>query len=42
MFKGMISSSGKLADVYEHDGETGYFYLCEMNGEHVTEVVGAL
>jgi hypothetical protein len=42
MFKGMISPSGKHAGVYEHDGEAGYFYICEMSGEDVTEITGAL
>jgi hypothetical protein len=30
IFESCVRSTGDLAGVFEHDGTTGYFYLCEM------------
>jgi len=36
-----VRSSGDLAGVFEHDGETGYFYLYAVHGEE-RKILGAL
>ena len=33
MFDSHVRSSGDLAGVFEHDGDTGYFYLYKTGGE---------
>jgi|GEM_PF-774329 len=42
IFESAVRSIGDLAGVYEHDGETGYFYLYDTRNEGAQKVIGAI
>jgi hypothetical protein len=42
MFVSAVRSSGDLAGVFEHDGETGYFYLCDQSRPGAEQVLDAI
>jgi hypothetical protein len=42
MFDSALCSDGNHAGVFEYDGETAYFYLCDMLGKEAHKVVGAI
>jgi len=42
VFESSVRSKGDLAGVFEHDGETGYFYLYETSAPEGRKVIGAL
>lgn len=39
IFDSSVRSKGDLAGVFEHDGDTGYFYLCRSNGNAVEAIL---
>lgn len=39
IFDSSVRSKGDLAGVFEHDGETGYFYLCRARGDAVEAII---
>lgn len=39
IFDSCVRSKGDLAGVFEHDGETGYFYLCRAKGDAVEAII---
>jgi hypothetical protein len=41
-FESSVRSAGDLAGVFEHDGDTGYFYLYEPGGAGGQAIVGYL
>jgi hypothetical protein len=42
MFDSVAQPRGNLAGVFEHDGDTGYFYLYRTEGEEGRKVVAAI
>lgn len=42
MFESALRTKRDLAGVFEHDGETGYFYLYETKAAEGQKVVGAI
>jgi hypothetical protein len=42
MFDSSVRAAGDLAGVFEHDGETGYFYLYNTEGETAHRVIGSV
>ena len=40
VFESSTRAAGDLAGVFEHDGETGYFYLCVMRpSQHIVDAI---
>jgi hypothetical protein len=39
IFKSSVRSLGDLAGVFEFDGETGYFYLCDQMREPTQKII---
>jgi hypothetical protein len=42
IFESSVRSAGDLAGVFEHDGESGYFYLYDMHQSEGHKVSGAI
>ena len=42
MFASAVRSAGDQAGVFEHDGDTGYFYLYEMGRDEKRKVLAAI
>jgi hypothetical protein len=42
IFESCVRSGGDLAGVFEHDGETGYFYLYNVGGDTGEKIVDAI
>jgi len=42
IFDSCVRSKGDLAGVFEHDGETGYFYLCRAKGDAVEAILDSI
>ena len=42
MFASAVRSAGDQAGVFEHDGDTGYFYLYEIKGEEMRKILAAI
>ena len=42
VFESSVRSTGDLAGVFEHDGDTGYFYLYETCAPKGRRIIGAL
>lgn len=42
IFESCVRTAGDLAGVFEHDGETGYFYLYEIGGGQDQKILGAI
>ncbi len=42
MFHSNVRSTGDLAGIFEFDGDTGYFYLCEIASNQGRKVAGAI
>lgn len=42
MFDSAVRSAGDRAGVFEHDGDSGYFYLCETKGQQTKKVTGSI
>ena len=42
IFESAVRSAGDLAGVFECDGETGYFYLYEIDADHGNKIADAI
>lgn len=42
IFESSVRSTGDKAGVLEYDGETGYFYLYDLQGKEGSKVMGAI
>jgi hypothetical protein len=42
MFDSSVRSAGDVAGVFEYDGETGYFYLYEMDGDQGQKILDSI
>lgn len=42
IFDSSVRTKGDLAGVFEHDGDTGYFYLCRSRGNTVDAILDRL
>jgi hypothetical protein len=42
IFQSSIKLDGHIAGVFEHDGEAGYFYLCDLSRPNDKQVVASI
>ena len=42
MFESAVRPAGDFAGVFEFDGDTGYFYLYQMDGDNGEKLVGSV
>jgi hypothetical protein len=42
LFESLVCASGNMAGVFEFDGDTGYFYLYEINGAQGQKIISSI